>query len=119
MVARNRGAELSGLRTGGMRILTTLKKMKKTESVTDIETLKANLPAMGLSSIARRVKIDWKNVYFGAKPYLDAMQTLNTVEDSYGVESGKSIVLYFLANAASWRGEVAKAVKAELKSRVK
>jgi hypothetical protein len=28
-------------------------------------------------------------------------------------------VLYFLSNASSWRGEVAKAIKAELKAMVK
>jgi len=35
------------------------------------------------------------------------------------LDSGKSIVSYFLANAGQWRGEVAKEVKAELKRRVK
>lgn len=72
-----------------------------------------------LSEISREVKKDWTNVYFGAKPYLDAMSTLNSVNDNYGMDSGKSIVLYFLSNATTWRGETARKVKAELKQMVK
>ena len=42
-----------------------------------------------------------------------------SVANNYGLDSGRSIVQYFLSNAQSWRGPVAKAVKAELKKRVK
>jgi hypothetical protein len=69
--------------------------------------------------IAAEIKKDWKNVYFGAVPYLQAMFCLNTVDEDFGFDSGKSIVLYFLSNANSWRGEVAKRVKKELKEMVK
>ena len=62
-----------------------------------------------LYEIARDIKNDWKNVYFGAKPYLDAMATLNSIDDNYGLDSGKLIVLYFLGNASTWRGETASA----------
>ena len=72
-----------------------------------------------LYEIAREIKQDWKNVYFGAKPYLDAMATLNSINDSYGWDSGKSIVRYFLGNASTWRGETAKRIKTELKAMVK
>lgn len=68
-----------------------------------------------LSEIAREVRADWKTVNFAAKPYLDAMGSMLSVEDRYGMDSGKSIVLYFLSNAGSWRGDVARRVKAELK----
>lgn len=71
-----------------------------------------------LSVIANEISKDWKGIYFGAVPYLDAMSTLNSIEDNYGMDSGKSIVLYFLSNASSWRGDVAKRVKAELKKMV-
>jgi hypothetical protein len=47
------------------------------------------------------------------------MQTLNSVNDNYGMDSGRSIVNYFLANAGTWRGETARRVKAELKAMVK
>lgn len=68
-----------------------------------------------LSVIANEIKKDWKNVYFGAIPYLMAMECLNSINDNYGMDSAKSIVLYFLSNASTWRGEKAKAIKAELK----
>lgn len=72
-----------------------------------------------LSEIAGIIRKDWKNVNYAAKPYLDAMRSLDTVNDSYGADSGKSIVVYFLCNAASWRGDIAKVIKAELKKRSK
>lgn len=70
----------------------------------------------GLSVIAREIRRDWARPYFGAVPYLDAMAGLDSMGDSYGMDSASSIVRYFLANAQTWRGEVAKRVKAELKA---
>ncbi len=73
-----------------------------------------------LSTIASEIKMDWgKKVNFGAKPYLDAMECLDKMTDSYGADSAKSIVAYFLANASTWRGEKAKAIKAELNKMIK
>ncbi len=68
-----------------------------------------------INVIAAEIKSLWKNVYFGAVPYLDAMRSLVTKDDNYIHDSGESIVMYFLANAQSWRGEDAKRIKAELK----
>ena len=76
--------------------------------------------ARPLYEIAKEIKKDWgAKVYFGAKPYLDAMSTLDSINDNYGFDSGKSIVLYFLGNASTWRGETAKRIKAELKAMTK
>ena len=72
-----------------------------------------------LSDIAVEIKHDWKNVYFGAVPYLNAMLYLNDCHDMYGQDSGYSIVTYFLGNAQTWRGEVAKRVKKELNQMLK
>lgn len=69
--------------------------------------------------IAAEIKNDWKKVYFGAVPYLEAMFSLNKITDNYIADSGRSVVNYFLANAQTWKGEVAKKVKAELKSMLK
>ena len=69
-----------------------------------------------LSVIARDICKDWPKVNYAAKPYLCAMQTMGDIRESYGYDSGKSIVLYFLSNASSWRGETAKRIKAELKA---
>ena len=68
-----------------------------------------------LYEIASEIRNDWQKVYFGAVPYLDAMSTLNSIEDNYICDSGKSVVIYFLSNATTWRGDVARRVKAELK----
>ena len=72
-----------------------------------------------LYTIAREIRKDWKKVSPYAAPYLQAMSCLNSVDDNYILDSGRSIVSYFLANAGSWRGETAKRIKAELKEMVK
>lgn len=74
-----------------------------------------NQQVRSISEIAQEIRSDWKPVNYAAKPYLDAMFCLNSVNDSYGYDSGKSIVLYFLSNASTWRGETAKRIKVELK----
>lgn len=72
-----------------------------------------------LSEIAREINKDWgAKVNFAAKPYLNAMYSVDKITDNYGQDSAKSIVCYFLANAGQWRGEVAKRIKAELKKMV-
>jgi hypothetical protein len=72
-----------------------------------------------LSMIAADIRRNWANVYFGAKPYLNAMRQLDTMQDARGYDSAKSIVLYFLGNATTWRGPEAKRIKAELKGMLK
>lgn len=72
-----------------------------------------------LSEIASEIKRDWKSVNYAAKPYLWAMGSFNTIDDAMGYDSARSVVLYFLSNASSWRGDVAKRVKAELKAHLK
>ena len=72
-----------------------------------------------IASIARDVRRDWRNVNYAARPYLDAMACLDRITDSYGADSARSVILYFLANAASWRGDTAKRIKAELKQLAK
>jgi len=72
-----------------------------------------------LHVIADEIRKDWKNVYFGAVPYLDAMRYMDQPSDQFGEDNGKSIVIYFLSNARTWRGETAKRVKAELKAMIK
>jgi hypothetical protein len=66
--------------------------------------------------IAQEIERKWLNVNYAARPYLDAMHTLSDIEDMYIMDSGKSVVLYFLANAGAFRGEDARRIKAELKS---
>ena len=68
-----------------------------------------------IHTIAREVTDNWSNVYFGAVPYLQAMHTLDDVDEMYGADTAESIIVYFLANAHTWRGEVARRIKKELK----
>lgn len=82
----------------------------------DLRTLK-------LRQLANIAWTDWRErsksgIYFGAEPYLAAMMALDSIDDAYGADSGESVVAYFLANATTWRGPVARAVKAELKRRL-
>jgi hypothetical protein len=78
-----------------------------------------------LSEIARDITKHWVDrnnrpcVYFGAVPYLAAMRNCDDISASYGCDSAASIVNYFLSNAATWRGEHARRIKAELKQLVK
>jgi len=72
-----------------------------------------------LSIIANDIRADWAKPYFGVVPYLDAMGTLNSIRDSYYYDDASDIVRYFLANANTWKGETARAIKAELKAMLK
>ena len=72
--------------------------------------------ARPLSTIARDIALNWENVNYAARPYLEAMAYLNSIDDMYYMDTARSVVAYFLANARSFRGEDAKRLKAELKS---
>lgn len=71
-------------------------------------------PPRSLSRIAADIRTHWKNVSPFAVPFLNAMATLESIDDAYFSDSARSVVLYFLANASTWRGEKARAIKAEL-----
>lgn len=69
-----------------------------------------------IHEIAAEIRKCWKNVNYGAKPYLDAMDSLSNISDMYICDSAKDIVIYFLSNASSFRGDDAKRLKKELKT---
>ena len=68
-----------------------------------------------LNEIASEIGRTWKKVNYAAKPYLNAMGCLCSVDDNCGLDSGSEIVARFLGNAGSWRGDDARRIKAELK----
>lgn len=72
-----------------------------------------------LHNIADDIAKNWTHPYFGAVPYIRAMRYLNGTADSYGDDSARDIVIYFLSNAKGWRGEHARRIKAELKDLLK
>lgn len=67
-----------------------------------------------IHEIARDIRKHWANVNYAAEPYLRAMETLTDMRSKYGCDSAESIILYFLSNASSFRGENARRLKAEL-----
>jgi len=71
-----------------------------------------------LYQIAQEIRQDWRPIHPYAKPYWEAMSSLDSVNDNYGMDSGKSIVAYFLSNASTWKGETAKRIKIELKKMI-
>jgi len=91
----------------------------KAEAPATIEAPAAAMPPRRLSTIARDIRRAWPRVYFAAAPYLEAMQYLDNIHDKYLYDDARSIVRYFLANAAQFKGEAAKALKAELKALLK
>lgn len=83
-----------------------------------IETTEA---PRALRVIAADIFADWKTMrekgeMHPAWPYADAMRSLDTVGDMYYADRADDIVQRFLGNAAGWRGEKAKAIKAELRA---
>lgn len=73
-----------------------------------------------IKEIAADIIADWDGrIYFGAIPYLEAMATLDSIDDMYGYDRGRDVVSYFLANANTWRGAKAREVKAELRDMLK
>lgn len=72
-----------------------------------------------VSEIAYAIAKDWQNINPYAADYLNAMKEIRDIDGSYYTDSAKSVVLYFLANASSYRGESARAYKSILKAMVK
>lgn len=68
-----------------------------------------------INEIAQEIKKVWVKPNFAAVPYLEALLQLEGPKDMYYADNATSIVLYFLSNAGTFRGEDAKRLKAELK----
>jgi hypothetical protein len=75
-----------------------------------------------LMKIARDIKgSPWyrSNSSVYARDYVEAMSCLNSINDTYGLDSAESVVRYALSNLTTWRGDQARAIKAELKDLLK
>ena len=69
--------------------------------------------------IAEEIKQDWpaaRDPRHPAGHYVKAMSDIRYITDNYFCDSARTVVLYFLSNAGSWRGAVARKVKAELRA---
>jgi hypothetical protein len=69
-----------------------------------------------LYRIAQDIRAHWPRPYFGAVPYIEALAQVDHITDHYGNDDAQGLVLYFLANAGTWRGDDARRIKAELKA---
>ncbi len=54
--------------------------------------------------------------WYYASPYVEPMLSLRTINEMYYADTAHSVVSYALSNLTNWRGEKARAIKAELKS---
>ena len=85
----------------------------------NMRTPQVPIPARPLYIIARDIVNDWHNINYAAKPYIEALSNLSSIDDKYYHDTARSIVLYFLSNAKGWKGEKARTIKAELKNTLK
>lgn len=91
---------------------------------------------MRVAALARQILADWRSMSPAARPYVEAMQNIDVlvkdvaavidgekttlkVRVQYGAEHAMDVVSYFLSNAGTWRGAVAKRVKSELRTMLK
>ena len=83
-----------------------------------------------LNKIAAEILTLWSSVILDPKksrpgyaiyamPYVQAMLSLSTINDQYGLDSGESVVRYLLSNLAQWRGPDAARIKHELNQHLK
>ena len=72
-----------------------------------------------IREIAVEIKNSWGKINFAAKPYLDAMMTIEKISDKYHADDASSVVAYFLSNAQTWRGDDARRIKKELNELLK
>jgi hypothetical protein len=70
-----------------------------------------NLESLSIREIAILIQKKWQNIDPYARPYLEAMKTLNTINDKFFSDSAQSIIAYFLLNAASWEDPEANKIK--------
>ena len=64
--------------------------------------------ARTIKAIAIDIWYGWQKPSYVAVPYLQAMQSLASMQDVYGCDDARYIVLRFLANAATYRGATAR-----------
>lgn len=82
------------------------------------QATKEDLESMSIYRLMEVVKNDWSRPYFGALPYIAALMAL-TDNGYYEEDSWQCLAVYFLANARTWRGPLARDVKVELNRRLK
>lgn len=74
-----------------------------------------------MTAICRNQKtpISWREKYWSAVPYIEALMCLEKPTDKYGYDKGTYLINYLLGNLSQYRGEKAKEFKALLKQLAK
>ncbi len=57
--------------------------------------------------------------YVHAMAYVRPMLSLDSIDDNYMMDSGRSVVAYALGNLTTWKGEKAREIKKELNAMLK
>ena len=83
-----------------------------------------NTQEMTIRDLALTIQSEcWdKPWYYAARPYVDALKTCNSTSltgQTFHDNTMLEMALYALSNLQSWRGEHARAAKAELRTRIK
>lgn len=85
--------------------------------MTDTTARPVNAGPRTLKAIAADISTEWgAKVNFAAKPYLEALHSLEQITDSYGADNAEGIVRYFLSNASQFKGARARELKEELRA---
>jgi hypothetical protein len=67
------------------------------------------------AEIVAAIRADWAKPSYAAVPYLDALANLQSWDARYMYDTARGLAAYLLANLGSYRGPVAKSVKATLR----
>lgn len=68
---------------------------------------------------SQKTPISWREKFWSAVPYIDALMCLEKPTDMYGNDKGTYLINYLLGNLSQYRGEKAKEFKALLKQMAK
>lgn len=73
-----------------------------------------------IREIVADISSEWgekvRTVGYAAKPYLEALETVSTADDTYGEEKAEHLVRYLLSNLTQFKGERARQLKEELRA---
>lgn len=71
------------------------------------------------AEIMADLRTHWAKPYFGAVPYIEALECLTSWSDNYVCDSARSLGAYLLGNMSTFKGDDARRLKAELKEATK
>ena len=81
--------------------------------------MKIDTPKRSLREIARDIRKAWPKPHFAAKAYLEALRELDSADEMFYHDTGRSIIRGFLANAQTFRGPEARQLKEELQQHLR